>query len=231
MKKPLILVTGGPAYDPIFHKESRMLNKTYSTAIIAAGGIPVMDLDNYAQEDYIEMCDGFVFTGTHEFNPGSLHNMQPLQAERIDREHKMMRAVAEKGKPMLGICQGMQQINCAFGGDLHINFKLEYGVEHNLTSHKIETYEGTLINRLFGKEFFVNSLHNVKIKTLAPCFKVSALSPDGVIEAYEHETLPIYCFQWHPERMRGDFPDMPYGPDTDTLFEKFIEMCTTQNPA
>lgn len=225
MKKPVILITGGPAYDPYFHIESRMLNKTYTTAITAAGGIPIMDLDNSSLDDYIELADGCIFTGTHAFNPDSLYDMSHLQGERIEREHKMMRAFAKCGKPMLGICQGMQQINRAFGGDLHINFKLEGGVEHYLTSHEINTIPGTLINRLFGEKFFVNSIHNVKVKILADGFKVSALSPDGVIEAYEHETLPIYCFQWHPERMRGDFPDMPYGPDTDVLFKTFIKMC------
>ena len=225
MKKPIILITGGPAIDPVFHKESRMLNKTYSSAIIAAGGIPIMDLDNTSPDEYLELADGCVFTGTHEFKPDNTYNMQPFQSERINREHEMMRAFAKSNKPILGICQGMQQVNRAFGGDLHINFKVESGVEHNLTSHKVETVEGTLINRLFGKNFLVNSLHNVKVRTLAPGFKVSALSHDGVIEAYEHESLPIYCFQWHPERMRGDFPDMPYGPDTDILFETFIDMC------
>lgn len=226
MKKPVILITGGPAYDPYFHMESRMLNKTYTTAITAAGGIPIMDLDNNSQDDYIELADGCIFTGTHEFCPDSSYDMSPLQKERIEREHKMMRAFAKCGKPILGICQGMQQINCAFGGDLQVNFKLEGGVEHYLISHEIETIPGTLINRLFGSKFFVNSTHNVKVKTLADRFKVSAVSPDGVIEAYEHETLPIYCFQWHPERMRGDFPDMPYGPDTDILFKTFIKMCS-----
>jgi len=225
MKKPVILITGGPAYDQCLHQESRMLNKTYTSAIVAAGGIPIMDLDNNSADDYIELVDGCIFTGTQEFNPDSLYDMYPLQGERIEREHKMMRAFAKSGKPMIGICQGMQQINCAFGGDLQGNFKLEGGVEHYLTSHKIKTTPDTLINRLFGDEFFVNSIHNVKVKTLADGFKVSALSPDGVIEAYEHETLPIYCFQWHPERVRGDFPDMPYGPDTDILFKAFIEMC------
>ena len=225
MKKPLILITGGPAYDPDFHMESRMLNKTYVTAVVAAGAIPVMDLDNVNREDYIELCDGFIFTGTHEFNPGGMYDIKTLQAERIEREHKMMRSAADTGKPILGICQGMQQINAAFGGELHYNFKTEYGVEHSHTSHKIETCERTLINRLFGKEFRVNSYHNFMVKTLAPKFRVSALSPDGVIEAYEHEKLPIYCFQWHPERMRGDLPITPYGPDTDILFREFVAMC------
>lgn len=225
MKKPVILLTGGPAYDPYLHAESRMLNKTYTTAIAAADGIPIMDLDNNAPNDYLDFADGCIFTGTHEFNPDSLYDMQPLQRDRIEREHKMMRAFAKAGKPILGICQGMQQVNCAFGGDLQGNFKLEGGVEHYLISHKIKTASGTLINRLFGDDFFVNSIHNVKVKTLADGFKVSAVSPDGVIEAYEHETLPIYCFQWHPERMRGDFPDMPYGPNTDILFKTFVEMC------
>lgn len=225
MKKPVILLTGGPAYDPYLHAESRMLNKTYTTAIAAADGIPIMDLDNNAPNDYLDFADGCIFTGTHEFNPDSLYDMQPLQTDRIEREHKMMRAFAKAGKPILGICQGMQQINCAFGGDLQVNFKLEGGVEHYLISHKIKTASGTLINRLFGDDFFVNSIHNVKVKTLADGFKVSAVSPDGVIEAYEHETLPIYCFQWHPERMRGDFPDMPYGPNTDILFKTFVKMC------
>ena len=225
MKKPIILITGGPAYDPYLHKESRMLNKTYTSAITAAGGIPIMDLGNDLQDDYIELADGCIFTGTHAFSPDSSYDMLSLQKERIEREHKMMRAFAKTGKPMLGICQGMQQVNCAFGGDLQGNFKLEGKVEHYLTSHEIETTPGTFINRLFGNKFFVNSIHNVKVKTLAKGFRVSALSPDGVIEAYEHETLPIYCFQLHPERMRGDFPDMPYGPNTDVLFKTFVEMC------
>ena len=33
----------------------------------------------------------------------------------------------------------------------------------------------------------------------APGFRVTATAPDGVIEAIEHERLPIFCFQFHPE--------------------------------
>ena len=35
--------------------------------------------------------------------------------------------------------------------------------------------------------------------TIAPGFRVTARAEDGVIEAIEHETLPIFGFQFHPE--------------------------------
>lgn len=225
MKQPVILITGGPAYDPRFHLESRMLNKTYAAAICAAGGLPLMDLDYDAMEDYLELADGFVFTGTHQFNPEGTPDLEPQQRERIEREWEFMRAVMDSKKPMLGICQGMQQINVACGGTLHNYFKTESGVEHNLTWHSIRNVEGTWSHRLFGDTCIVNSSHNVKVDRLAPCFRASAFSPDGVLEAYEHPELPVFAFQWHPEQMRGDFPNMPYGPDTDPVFREFVQLC------
>ncbi len=59
MKKPIILITGGPAFDPLFRKESRMLNKTYPAAITAAGGIPVMDLYEADLEEYYSDYDNW----------------------------------------------------------------------------------------------------------------------------------------------------------------------------
>lgn len=225
MKKPVILITGGPAYDRQFLNESFMLNKTYTSAVVAADGTPVMPLDYSAVDDYIEMADGFIFTGTHEFSPDPALSLHPFQVERIEQEGKLMLKAVESKKPILAICQGMQQLNNFLGGDISINFKFEDGVEHYSTYHSINTVDGTLVNKLFGKDFIVNSFHNVKVNNLAPDLSVSALSPDGVIEAYQHKTLPIYGFQFHPERMRGDFPDPVHAPNTDILFKEFINMC------
>ncbi len=225
MKKPVILITGGPGFDRQFHTEARVLNKAYASAIVAAGGIPVMDLDETALEDYVAMADGCVCTGTQSFTPDEKLSLDNLQGERIVREHKLMHGFIDAKKPVLGICQGFQQLNTAFGGDLYINFKLTDGVEHYRTTHTIKTVQGSFINRLFGDEFIVNSTHNVRVKRLADEFIPTAYSPDGVLEAFEHKELPVYGFQWHPERMRGDFPDSPYGPNTDLLFKTFVEMC------
>ena len=99
MKKPIILITGGPAFDRQFRAESRMLNKTYTSAIVAAGGIPVMDLYQDALEDYVALADGCIFTGTHQFTPDPALDLHPMQVARIHNEHKLMRAFMESGKP------------------------------------------------------------------------------------------------------------------------------------
>jgi putative glutamine amidotransferase len=52
---------------------------------------------------------------------------------------------------------------------------------------------------------------------------VTAMTPDGVIEAIEHKTQPILGVQWHPERMiceeESELPNML------PLFQHFIELC------
>ena len=63
----------------------------------------------------------------------------------------------------------------------------------------------------------MNSFHHQAIKDLAPHFKVVAKAPDGIIEAIEHESLPIYAVQFHPEACAGPL-------DTDALFDEFEKM-------
>ena len=45
----------------------------------------------------------------------------------------------------------------------------------------------------------VNTLHYQAIDKVAPNFKISALSDDGIVEAIEKDK--IIAVQWHPELM------------------------------
>ena len=225
MKKPLILITGGQACDRQFCGKSYTLNKTYPAAVIAAGGLPVLGIDAEATEDYAALCDGCICSGAQIFTPEYSLITRVDNMERNLHEQRVLRAFMAAGKPVLGLCLGMQQLNVALGGTLKKNFRLEEGVEHQKTAHYVKTEPGTLVHRLFGDEFMVNSRHITRVDEVAPGFAVAARSPDGVVEALEHESLPLYGFQWHPERMRGDFPEPPEGPSMEELFRVFIDMC------
>lgn len=225
MKKPLILITGGQACDRHFRGKSYTLNKTYPAAVIAAGGLPVLGVDANAMEDYAALCDGCICSGAQIFSPEYSLVTRVDNEERKANEQRAIRAFMAAGKPVLGICLGMQQLNAALGGTLIKDFRLQEGVEHQMTTHSVKTAPGTLVNRLFGEEFMVNSRHIARLDVVAPGLKVAALSPDGVVEAVEHESLPLYGFQWHPERMRGDFPEPPEGPNMEELFREFMRMC------
>ncbi|MDR3248774.1 MAG: gamma-glutamyl-gamma-aminobutyrate hydrolase family protein, partial [Treponema sp.] len=125
-----------------------------------------------------------------------------------------------------GICLGLQEINACQGGDLEIGFKFKEGIEHMMIPHPVETKPGSVLNRLFGDTFIVNSRHNRRVNTFGTELKITATADDGrVIEAIEHESLPISGVEWHPERMRSDIPEAPEGPDMTPLFKWFIDEC------
>ena len=225
MKKPVILLLPGQAYDNQFHGRAYVLYKTYVAAIVAAGGLPILAADPSQYENYLAISDGLVVTGAQDYAPISGLLYSGEHKERNQWELPLIRAFAAAKKPIFGICHGHQILNLAFGGTLKARFKYEDGVEHMGVAHRITAKEGSLLHRLYGKEFSVNSLHNTKVDRLAEGLVATAFSPDGIVEALEHESLPIYGFQWHPEKLRGDFPYPPDGPDTTALFREFIRMC------
>lgn len=223
--KPKIIISCGPAIDRQFFSAAHVLNKTYSAAVAVAGGIPIMPVDMSAVDDLLLWADGLVLSGSHSYSPVPGLITPEMNHARMPHDIALTKAALKAGKPILGICLGQQVINLALGGDLAQMFKLQMGVEHMMTKHTIKTTPNSLLRELYGEEFWVNSRHNHKIGTVAEGLKVTAWSPDGVEEAIEHDSLPILAVQWHPERMRTDFPEPPEGPDMTSLFDWFIRLC------
>ena len=187
-----------------------------------------MATDIELAEEYARLCDGLILTGSAMYMPSPEYAAQAKAIEKQKRDPQdaqLFYAFQMAGKPVLGICRGQQNINVFLGGTLAKKFKLTDGVEHLMRKHEIVAEPGSLICELFGETFITNSRHNNRIDQLADGLKVTARSHDGVIEAVEHKSEPIYAVQWHPERMRGDLPDPFDGPDTTILFQKFSEIC------
>ncbi len=89
-----------------------------------------------------------------------------------------------------------------FKGELERVLKHSQDMPRYCASHSISIKEGSLLQSIFGDKtkLAVNSFHHQAVRETGPHLKVSALSPDGIIEAVEStEHKALLGVQWHPE--------------------------------
>lgn len=203
--------------------------KAYATAVAAAGGVPLLAME-YEAERFASLCDALLLTGGDDLEPEMfgetvLNDTVSLDSERSAFETPLLAAFLAVGKPILGICRGMQFLNCSMGGDLYQDLAAQCGLCHSgeARTHGIRTEPGSVLYRLFGQECLVNSTHHQAVRKVALHFHVTAVAPDGVVEAFEHETLPIWGVQFHPECMtQGAYDGRT--PDCAPLFRSFLSL-------
>ena len=199
----------------------------YLAAIEAAGGtgearyLPVPDLS----------YDGLLLTGGNDIDP-SLFGQENRSSRGVDRardEAELARLDAFLGanKPVLAICRGHQVVNVWLGGDLIQDLGPELVPFHQKEVgdqvHLIRAAEGSLLHRLYGPVFPVNSSHHQGLGRLGRGLTASAWSEGGVVEAVEHDTLPLISVQFHPERMTGALA-RPDTVDGGEIFRAFLEL-------
>lgn len=203
-------------------------NDNYINAVNGCGGIPFASYLPEVSFDY----DGLILCGGGDIEPWrygqELNGSNTMDPERDAIELALAKAYVEAGKPVLGICRGLQLLNVYFGGTLiqHLDCYREHssGADHDL-AHEVCAERGSVVQKLYGDAFRVNSSHHQAIDKLGEGLKVTMRTADGkVIEGIEHETLPVLAVQWHPERMcfakaREDTVD------GSELIRYFIEMC------
>ena len=116
----------------------------------------------------------------------------------------LAKAALASGKPILAICRGEQLMNVVLGGSLYqdIPTQVDTLVKHGGgTWHKIGVEKGSALYDLFGQDSLtVNSFHHQAVKDVAPGIRVTAYSPNGIVEAYEYGNQVI-AVQFHPEGM------------------------------
>ena len=205
------------------------MHQTYTQAIFNAGGIPMITCDVCAEE-MADLCDGLLLSGGADMDP-DLYGEEPLNdsvkplPERTAFEKPLFEAFLKRGKPIMGICRGSQLINVCMGGTLYQDLLEQKGWVHmnGAIRHDVYAEEGSVLYKLFGKQFKTNSTHHQAVKDLASGFHVTARSIEGIIEAYEHDTLPIIATQFHPERLTGILWD-DRTPDYKPYFAYFVNL-------
>lgn len=211
-----------------------VLNHNYARIVQRADGVPLLAVDGGCVEEYADLADGLLLSGGRDVAT-ALYGQEPhcdALSEDIERdtlEWKLIPAFLERKKPIFGICRGFQVLNVYFGGSLYQDIPSELGGEHNTKGglHPATLKKDSILGHLFGEHMDVNSYHHQAVDALGKGLIATAWADAGghsIIEGIEHETLPVWAVQWHPERMTG--PDAPAGcVDSLPMLEYFVRQC------
>lgn len=107
-----------------------------------------------------------------------------------------IRQIRARDLPVFGVCLGLQALAESFGGNLR-----ELAVPVHGKPSRIRVSSNGIIFSGLAKEVTVGRYHSIfaDYATLPKEFRVTAETDDGVIMAFEHESLPIAAVQFHPE--------------------------------
>jgi putative glutamine amidotransferase len=241
---PVIAVSPNafPAEDRNFYKLKALEYGEASMAgcVRLAGGIPMMayraqtesteEMRNHAKM-IMAACDGLLLTGGADVAPSNYGEAAEEEAWAGDPvrdawEISLYSAAREGGKPVLGVCRGMQLINVAQGGSLWQDLvrhrpdsEIHRSQEQYCSlAHGLKVLPGSIVDTLFETDpHHVNSIHHQGVKRLGADLEAIAWSPDGVVEAI-WATIGSWTLgvQWHPEWMAGQ-------PAQSRFFTRFID--------
>ena len=197
--------------------ENYALRHTYTRAVRAAGGVPLLLPygDPTDAPAMLARVDGLLMAGGNDPDPHFWgepwhKDTVPVDPRREAFERALIAAARHRRTPTLGVCLGMQLMAIVENGGL-IQFlpdePRDDAIDHRrLTDrdwhkrHPIAATPGSRLAAICGETFRVNSNHRQSVRRTD--LAVVGLAPDGVIEAVEDADLPLWLgVQWHPERL------------------------------
>jgi putative glutamine amidotransferase len=165
----------------------------------------------------LSTADGLLVTGGPDISADFLHQpipdpavIQDPEPERDAWEFAAIREAIDRGLPILCVCKGVQVLNVALGGTLHLDIS-----GHNLPEMKLSNVQPLRYDSTAQHRFaHVNSSHHQALDRVADALVVEAWhSEDDVIEQVRLKDYPWGVgVQYHPER------DMIYAPLFDDFF-------------
>ena len=213
----------------------------YVESVKRAGGEPVVLNNSDDVNAVIGGIDGLLLTGGLDVDPAlygeQAHPATETAPDRDRFEVPLSQAAVARDLPVFAICRGVQVLNVAGGGSLvqdipsavttDLNHAIDVPKDHH--AHPVTITPGTRLATALGsgatlQACLVNSRHHQSIARVAPDFVVSAVSPDGVVEAVERPDR-TFCVgvQWHPENFlkTREFAG---------LFEQFVAAAKQRRP-
>ena len=257
--RPLLIGVSARIYYPgsqgalpgVFTKTLHYLEQSVAHWVLSGHAmavmVPAVTRDSLVQRsdldlnDYARALDGLVLQGGNDVAP-ECYGQQPLHADwagdvvRDRYEMELINAFVQQGKPVFGICRGLQLINVMFGGTLwqDIATQVPGSRAHREPGryenhfHGVAFEPGSRLSQLYPGVggAITNSIHHQGIQSLAPGFAVEARCPeDGVIEAIRRSSGSyVAAVQWHPEfHVSGGAHHL----DDSALLQDFLQACRT----
>jgi putative glutamine amidotransferase len=219
---PVIGITASIDHRSAAFGETYSLTRKYAQGVVQAGGVPLVvphNLDEDSLRVVLDRLDGVLLSGGGDINP-ALFGEEPhpatceIEPDRDRVELTLARWLVERDVPFLAICRGIQVLNVALGGSLvqdipsQVPDALQHSFDRKTTprdylAHTVKIDPSSQLARVMQLEVAqTNSWHHQSIKRAAAGLRVTAVAPDGVIEAVE---VPGRRYaigvQWHPEWM------------------------------
>ena len=235
--KPLVGITTDYRIPGKRRAPVSVVHAGFYDSVLTAGGIPIIvpPLTKEAEmKQIVDRLDALILASGDDLDPKRMGlpphpAVKTVPQRREDSDRLLCRMAAERKLPLLGIGLGIQVINVVYGGTIYMHLpedlpralphKDPLGGSHR---HGIEITPGTRLDEIYGDgEIRVNSSHHQAVRRVSPKFRVSAVAPDGVIEAIESIDPDWYCtgVQWNPESETASALDMQ-------LFESLLAACT-----
>lgn len=143
----------------------------------------------------------------------------PGDPAAVARAPEMVRAIAERGVPILGICLGHQLIGLAYGGRTE---KLPYG--HRGGNHPVRDMASGQVLITSQNHGFAVSGSEAGVPG-APALAVTHVNlNDGTVEGLRHREHAVFAVQYHPEAAPGPHDARP-------IFSDFLAALRSRAPA
>ena len=220
MKKPIIGISANHTLnsgEKMEHLALSYIPDGFVRGVDRAGGVPILLPVNSPEHAkvYVSMIDKLILTGGQNIDPVNYNeditfDPELMHQERDAFDFALFKEAMAQNKPIFGVCRGMQLINVALGGSLNqdISLREPETIKHlqdpipgEIPTHSVTTEYGSVLRQVYGDETEVNSFHKQSLKDIAPTLKVTAMSPDNIVEGIESKEgeHPIVAVQWHPD--------------------------------
>ncbi|MGH8078981.1 MAG: gamma-glutamyl-gamma-aminobutyrate hydrolase family protein [Lysobacter sp.] len=216
------------------NKTLQYLEQSMAHWVMSSGAIvvmiPTVDAEGAVQatdlsvRDYARSLDGLILQGGADIDPVAYGErpselLMTTDPDRDRFELNLLRAFADAGKPILGICRGMQLINVAHGGSLYQDLvgggatRAQHYIPAQYDEHKhsLRMRDPGWLASLYPQvdEPQVNSIHHQGVKALGDGLEVEAWSEDGIPECIRGNGANfVVGVQWHPEFHDHRFPEL-----------------------